>query len=372
MRFTTLFGLLLVSSFLLFSRADPLPICRGLVLQGGSDKGAYQAGALQGLLQKLGAEEISYDVISGVTIGSINAAWMSQFGKGMEEPMVDELADFWLTVKASDMYKNWAGGPVQGLLFESSLYNADPGMQYLKNHITKPPQRYVAIGAANANKGTYKVFNNFEKSLEAQPFLEAVMASNGIVGVFPYKNIDGSTYFDGSVLKSMDVASVIHQCKKLTGGDESKIVIDMIMLAGKNLPTADVTKFNALQVLIRTLEMMSYHDSLIGFIRAQQSFPKINFRHVIVPSSPIPSGNLPMSFNHKDIVKMMQLGKDDAIKAVAKGAGVTFREAVDHALKVTKRGGFAAESERASNDFYEQLSKIQKENRNSTEEVISI
>jgi len=246
-------------------------------------------------------------------------------------------------------------------------------MQYLKNHITEPPKRYVAIGAANANNGTYKVFHNFNQDFEVPNFLEAVMASNGIAGVFPYKNIEGSTYFDGSVLKSLDVASVVHQCRKLTGNDDSKVVIDMILLAGKTLSDADVTKFNSLQVLIRTLEIMSYHDSLIGFIRAQQTYPNVVFRHVIIPSSPLPSGSLPMSFDHKDIVKMMQMGKNDAIKAVSKGSGVTFREAVDHALKVTNRAKFHAENNELFSKYFTHLNQVQEEVKQTPkEETITI
>lgn len=373
MRHTTLLSVLFVSSFLLYANAANLEVCRGLVLQGGSDKGAYQAGALQGLLQGLGAEGIAYDVISGVTIGSVNAAWMSQFRKGMEEPMVDELLNYWLTVKASDMYKNWIGGPIQGLLFEPALYNSDPGYQYLKNHITQPPQRYIAIGAANANNGKFKVFNNFNENLGVSQFLEAVMASNGIVGIFPYKNIEGSTYFDGSVLKSMDISSVVHKCRELVGGDDSKVIIDVIMLAGKDLPEADVSNFNSLQVLIRTLEMMSYHDSIIGLIRAEHTFPNIKFRNVIVPSTPLPSGNLPISFKHKDVVKMIDLGKKDARASIEKGEGVAFKEFVAHAKKVVNRRRFYNEQDQLLNEYYQQLEKAtEDQKRNQAEEVVTI
>jgi len=341
MRSLSLFQILLATSCLILAiNADPQAICRGLILQGGSDKGAYQAGALKGLLDSIGGDEIGYDVISGVTIGGLNAAWMSQFPKGLEEPMVDELTDFWLTVKSSDMYKNWEAGPIQGLLFESSLFNTNPGSQYLKSHITQPPQRYVAIGTANANDGSFKVFHNFEQNFEVGNFLDVVQAANGIAAVFPYVNIGGNTYFDGSVLKSLDISSVVDQCRALTNGNDSAIVIDLLMLsAHKSFAEADVSKYNSIQVLIRTLELMSYQDSMIGFIRAQQSYPNINFRYVISPSKALPSGSLPFSYNHNDIQAMMAQGAQDAKDAVAKGAGVSFQEHVEFAYKKTSRGG---------------------------------
>lgn len=358
MRSLSLFQILLATSCLVLAiNADPQAICRGLVLQGGSDKGAYQAGALKGLLDSIGGDEIGYDVISGVTIGGINAAWMSQFPKGLEEPMVDELTDFWLTVKSSDMYKNWEAGPIQGLLFESSLYNTAPGNQYLKTHITQPPQRYVAIGTANANNGAFKVFHNFDQNFEVENFLNVVQAANGIAAVFPYVNIGDSTYFDGSVLKSMDISSVVDQCRALTGSNDASIVIDILMLsAHKSFSAADVSKYNSIQVLIRTLELMSYQDSMIGIIRAQQSYPNIKFRYVISPSKALPAGSLPFSYNHNDIQAMMAQGAQDAKDAVAKGPGASFYEHVEHAYKKTNRG--MANVGPLMNKYFQQVNDI--------------
>lgn len=328
---STQLSLLLVISLFTLTLSAPLQTCKGLVLQGGSDKGAYQAGVLQGLFQKLGAEAVDYDVISGITIGAVNAAWMTQFGKGQEEVMIDELLNFWLTIKASDVYKDWEGGVIQGLLFEPSMYNTGPGMEYLKTHITQAPQRYIGIGTANANNGGFKVFNNFNETLSAEDMLQSVMAAMGISGVFPYIEINESTYFDGSPLKSTDVASVVNQCRALNGGNDSNIVIDIIMLSGKNLSTADIDGLNALQVLVRTLELTSYNNAMIGLVRAKETFPNVQFRYVISPSTPIPGSDMPISFDHDEIVNMINMGNQDAAAAIAAGPGVSFDEYVEFA-----------------------------------------
>ena len=355
---TALISLFVVASFLVaLSSADPLPTCRGLVLQGGSDKGAYQAGALQGILEALGSEEISYDVISGVTIGAVNAAWMSQFPKGMEEPMMDELLDFWLTMKSSDIYKDWAGGVIQGLLFEPALYDTTPGMQYLQTHVTQPPQRYVAIGTTNANNGTYKLWHNFNENLSVNDFLTSVMASTGIPGMFSYVNIGDSTFFDGSVLKSADFASVVNQCRVLTGGVDENIIIDTIMLTGHNLTAEESGNFNALQVLIRTLEIMSYHTANIGIIRAKQSYPNIKFRYYIAPSATLPTSYKPLGFSHDDVMNMIAVGKQDAKDAIEAGQGIKFDEAVEKALSKRKSGRGAPQTEAGMKKYFEQVNK---------------
>lgn len=59
--------------------------CKALVLEGGGDKGAYQVGALRGLVDNLPPKEVEYDVVTGVSIGAINAVGFSFFKKGDED-----------------------------------------------------------------------------------------------------------------------------------------------------------------------------------------------------------------------------------------------------------------------------------------------
>jgi NTE family protein len=56
-----------------------------LVLEGGGDRGAYQAGAVRGLVENLPPKDVEYDVVSGVSIGAINAAGFSFFKPGKED-----------------------------------------------------------------------------------------------------------------------------------------------------------------------------------------------------------------------------------------------------------------------------------------------
>ena len=59
--------------------------CRALVLEGGGDKGAYQVGAIRGLVESMSPDDSQYDVISGVSIGAINGLGFSFFEKGDED-----------------------------------------------------------------------------------------------------------------------------------------------------------------------------------------------------------------------------------------------------------------------------------------------
>ena len=68
--------------------------CRALVLEGGGDKGAYQAGAIRGLFESLPRNESAYDVISGVSIGAINGVSYALHRPGDEDEATNFLRKF--------------------------------------------------------------------------------------------------------------------------------------------------------------------------------------------------------------------------------------------------------------------------------------
>jgi NTE family protein len=70
--------------------------CRGLVMSGGGNGGAWEAGVVWGLVNHAKQpEDAQYDVISGVSAGAINAAAMATWEKGQEHAMADWLAKLW-------------------------------------------------------------------------------------------------------------------------------------------------------------------------------------------------------------------------------------------------------------------------------------
>lgn len=58
--------------------------CYALALEGGGDRGAYQAGALYEIIMNHGDENVGYDVISGIGVGAINGAFLAGHKKGEE------------------------------------------------------------------------------------------------------------------------------------------------------------------------------------------------------------------------------------------------------------------------------------------------
>lgn len=52
------------------------------MLEGGGDRGIYHAGAFDQLVELLPAGEVAYDMITGISVGSLNALALSFFEKG--------------------------------------------------------------------------------------------------------------------------------------------------------------------------------------------------------------------------------------------------------------------------------------------------
>jgi predicted acylesterase/phospholipase RssA len=89
--------------------------CRALILRGGGTKGGYEVGVLKAFLEKLPAEEINYDVVSGVSVGAINGGTFSLFESGQEKEAVDYLEKIWLDMTPDKLFINWSWWIIEGL-----------------------------------------------------------------------------------------------------------------------------------------------------------------------------------------------------------------------------------------------------------------
>jgi len=129
----TILAILFLSLFAVSSRGDQ---CKALVIEGGGDLGAYAAGVISGLVDKLPEDQLDWDLFSGISLGAVDAAILSQFAKSDTKNMAAYLQDTWESIKKGYMYKNWGLGIMQGLLFETGIYNNAPLEDFLKSVLT--------------------------------------------------------------------------------------------------------------------------------------------------------------------------------------------------------------------------------------------
>ena len=63
--------------------------CKAIAMSGGGSKGSYEAGVLYGLVNNdPDKSKFAYDVVTGVSAGSINSVGVSMFAPGDETNMV--------------------------------------------------------------------------------------------------------------------------------------------------------------------------------------------------------------------------------------------------------------------------------------------
>jgi len=78
--------------------------CRGLALSGGANKGAWEVGVLWGLLHYGNPSDYEWDIISGVSAGSINAAGLSVFEMGDEVAMTEFVSKAWENLQTHNIW----------------------------------------------------------------------------------------------------------------------------------------------------------------------------------------------------------------------------------------------------------------------------
>ncbi len=154
---TSLVILLLISCVAYTSFAQSQGKCRALVLEGGGDKGAYEAGVIYQFVSQLDPAEVQYDFFSGISAGALNTGACVLFEKGQEKDMADFLINIWQNVKASDIYKEWPLGLAASVFFYPSLYDTSPLRKFLEGKLTTIKRKF-SIGTVNADTGAFVRF----------------------------------------------------------------------------------------------------------------------------------------------------------------------------------------------------------------------
>lgn len=92
--------------------------CLALVLKGGANRGSYEAGVIEAFVENLPPEEVQYDVVTGISVGALNAAHCSTYPKGEEVRMAKDLIGLWTNLTEADLYRSWPrGGIIAGLFW---------------------------------------------------------------------------------------------------------------------------------------------------------------------------------------------------------------------------------------------------------------
>ena len=192
----------------------------GLVLQGGGALGAFELGVARAVYHR--DSHFEPDVISGVSIGTINAVLLARPAQGLTG--LQALEQFWREVAVNPWLALWFGAAastfgVPGFYSPDlpwlpslmSLYDVKPLVATLERLVdsealkdrTAAPQ--LLLGAINIETGKPVVFDSLKTSLE----LKHVLASASLPPSFPGVEVDGQIHWDGGVFDNTPLGAVI-------------------------------------------------------------------------------------------------------------------------------------------------------------------
>ena len=135
--------------------------CKALVLSGGANNGAWEMGVIWGFVNYGNASDFNYDVVTGVSVGSINSLFFSGWPIGEEKAMVEAGTQLWKYLKNEDVWVNWMLSPVMGFVNKQGLLDNRPLLKLL-NEISSgfyKLYRRISLSAMNIETGQIEVFN---------------------------------------------------------------------------------------------------------------------------------------------------------------------------------------------------------------------
>ena len=291
--------------------------CRALVLEGGGDMGSYQVGVLKAFVDNLPKEEVEWDVITGVSVGSINAASISLHEIGQEKVAIDWMLSLWKQFGKRDIYRNWMLGPLQGLFFKPGLWDNTAEADYLQEKFKEFPdrelKRRININTVDFDTGAiYK----YREDVDFDVLPKAVRASTSMPFAFPHTYLDGHAFVDGGSVWNIDLSGAIKRCKEIVDNDKD-IIVDVVMCNGANNVTdKEHKKYNAMQNYGRYQQIRAFYSIMSDYCEIKRGYPNVNFRYILSPQEDLPSGFLPLGFDHDSMVEMINIGIKEGEQAI--------------------------------------------------------
>ena len=235
------------------------PVEVGVVLQGGGALGAYECGALNALLELMDeftaqGRDIVLKVVTGVSIGSINAACVvgaktradARAGlNALWDDLMLEAPPFWMAAAQRDLaYFGLPGFYAPRPDFWTAptwtyVYDTRPLLVTLGRHVdfaalNASPTVFV-VTAVEVVTGALQPFSNRPlKNLSATKIEPRhVLASGSLPPGFPWTEIDGMPYWDGGIVDNTPLGLAIDAFSADPAVDRMLVVMNLYPLRAR-------------------------------------------------------------------------------------------------------------------------------------------
>ncbi|PVM90296.1 patatin-like phospholipase family protein [Caulobacter endophyticus] len=259
----------------------------GLVFQGGGALGAFELGVARAIYGP--HSRFEPDVISGVSIGSINAVLLARPARSMTG--LQALESFWRDVAVNHWLSIWLGASASSLGVpgfyspdlpwlpsRTSLYDIRPLIRTLQalvdfDGLADPSaQPQLMLGTINIETGKSVIFDSREKGLE----LKHILASASLPPSFPGVSIDGKIHWDGGIFDNTPLGAVIEH---LDAPDPEILVVNLFpnenppptTLAEVSQVLTNILFANKTDADLRLMEKFNAVADLLDFI--DRTFP---------------------------------------------------------------------------------------------------
>jgi NADPH-dependent 2,4-dienoyl-CoA reductase/sulfur reductase-like enzyme/predicted acylesterase/phospholipase RssA len=245
---------------------DQIPTQTVLVLQGGGAMGAFECGVVKALEE----ENISPDIVAGISIGALNGAIVA----GNPRRATEALESFWselavaspallgedaaraitaaqiITFGVPNFFRpRWLPSPFVPLTLPTnwtSFYDVAPMRALIARYVDfgklKASPVRLLVGAVNVTSGALEVFDSYVDDLTP----DHVLASGSLPPGFPWTEIEGKSYWDGGVISNSPLDIVIDRC----GPDGKRVYIVDLFAGQRPLPS------NMMEVMARRDEIV--------------------------------------------------------------------------------------------------------------------
>jgi len=249
--------------------------CKGLVLSGGGSFGSFQNGIVSNIINNTDNTDNYWDIISGVSSGSINAVYLSQFNKdhNLKQELYN-MENLWSNLKTKDVYNN------EYLLNELSLYDNTPLEKTINNlfyNTTIKNNIFVSSTSLANKKKTVWDKQSIQKNIK-----DIIMASTSIPFYFPPYYFQSQYFVDGAVSSNILLEETIGFCKE--NYPLSKIQLTIILSDSYNFNTDNTQEKNTIEnvkdltsYLENTIKNVIYYNQLSNIKLICESY-KINIK----------------------------------------------------------------------------------------------
>lgn len=169
-----------------------------LVLSGGGNRGALQAGALEVLL----ASGIKPGLLVGTSVGAINAAFLAA---GPTPERATKLVELWKGLSGKQVFPGSLPRKLWHLIRHDDHLYSSSGLRCLLE--ANLPYRRLEQSAVPLVVVAADLATGLERRLDAGPVIEAVLASAAIPGVFPPVPWGSDLLIDGGIAANVPLAA---------------------------------------------------------------------------------------------------------------------------------------------------------------------